>query len=168
MTLQVDGDESTGWKIGQPKAFLATTSNASEPRLSPDGNWIAYQSSHGTTTDVHVRPFPGPGGVRMILQPAEGSQCGRHQAVVRFSLRAGVDVEHQPLKNSEVCARIASSRRDFRSVSSVLTVFVQRFGRSRRARADFARCSLGVGLNRPVFVGFNASFRARGFKNLAG
>jgi eukaryotic-like serine/threonine-protein kinase len=66
MTLQIDGNESTGWKIGQPKEFLATTSNESEPRFSPDGNWIAYQSSQGTTTDVYVRPFPGPGAVRVI------------------------------------------------------------------------------------------------------
>jgi serine/threonine protein kinase len=38
MTLQIAGDESTGWKIGQPKVFLATTSNENEPKFSPDGN----------------------------------------------------------------------------------------------------------------------------------
>ena len=79
MTVQIDGDESTGWKIGQPKVFLATSSNESEPKFSPDGNWIAYQSSQGTTIDVYVRPFPGPGGVRVIsaaggMQPVWSSR----------------------------------------------------------------------------------------------
>jgi Tol biopolymer transport system component len=79
MTVQIDGDESTGWKIGQPKVFLATTSNESEPKFSPDGNWIAYQSSQGTTIDVYVRPFPGPGGVSVIsaaggMQPVWSSR----------------------------------------------------------------------------------------------
>ena len=66
MTLEIEGDESAGWKIGQPKVFLGTTSNESEPMFSPDGNWIAYQSNQGSTVDVYVRPFPGPGAVTPI------------------------------------------------------------------------------------------------------
>jgi hypothetical protein len=35
--------------------------------FSPDGKWIAYQSNAASgTTDVYVRPFPGPGGLQQI------------------------------------------------------------------------------------------------------
>ena len=27
--------------------------------LSPDGNWLAYESTHTGTTEVYVRPYPG-------------------------------------------------------------------------------------------------------------
>jgi eukaryotic-like serine/threonine-protein kinase len=33
----------------------------SAPALSPDGRWLAYQSSEPGRTEVYVRPFPGPG-----------------------------------------------------------------------------------------------------------
>ena len=33
-----------------------------QPRLSPDGKWIAYASDEAGGLDVFVRPFPGPGG----------------------------------------------------------------------------------------------------------
>jgi serine/threonine-protein kinase len=33
----------------------------SAPALSPDGRWLAYQSSEPGRAEVYVRPFPGPG-----------------------------------------------------------------------------------------------------------
>ena len=30
--------------------------------FSPDGRWLAYQSNETGRMEVHVRPFPGPGG----------------------------------------------------------------------------------------------------------
>ena len=33
-----------------------------EPRLSPDGKWIAYQSDESGASEVYVKPLPGPGG----------------------------------------------------------------------------------------------------------
>ncbi len=33
----------------------------SAPTLSPDGRWLAYQSSEPGRAEVYVRPFPGPG-----------------------------------------------------------------------------------------------------------
>jgi serine/threonine-protein kinase len=33
-----------------------------QPAISPDGRWLAYVSTESGTTEVYVRPFPGPGG----------------------------------------------------------------------------------------------------------
>jgi serine/threonine-protein kinase len=33
-----------------------------EAAFSPDGRWLAYQSNESGRFEVHVRPFPGPGG----------------------------------------------------------------------------------------------------------
>ncbi len=36
--------------------------NVEDPRLSPDGRWLAYDSDETGRSEVYVRPFPGPGG----------------------------------------------------------------------------------------------------------
>jgi dipeptidyl aminopeptidase/acylaminoacyl peptidase len=42
---------------GKPSAFLRTPFNEGNPRPSPDGRWVAYQSDEGGAVDVYVRPF---------------------------------------------------------------------------------------------------------------
>lgn len=34
--------------------------------FSPDGRWLAYSSGESGRQEVHVRPFPGPGGTWQI------------------------------------------------------------------------------------------------------
>ena len=34
--------------------------------FSPDGRWLAYSSAESGREEVHVRPFPGPGGVTVV------------------------------------------------------------------------------------------------------
>src|SRR5262245_51515192 len=47
----------------KPTVFLGTPAGETYPMFSPDGQWIAYESSEvGGSNDVYVRPFPGPGG----------------------------------------------------------------------------------------------------------
>ena len=42
---------------------IATTPAAeAQPRVSPDGRWVAYVTDESGTSEVVVRPFPGPGG----------------------------------------------------------------------------------------------------------
>lgn len=73
MTLRVEGSEKTGWKAGEPKPFLNTTFSELDPVFSPDGRWIAYISNESGTTEVYVRPFPGPGG-KWQISTGGGSQ----------------------------------------------------------------------------------------------
>jgi len=62
MILPMEGDEASGWKPGKPTVFLNTPFAEQEPVFSPDGRWIAYQSTESGRAEVYVRPFPGPGG----------------------------------------------------------------------------------------------------------
>ena len=49
-------------KDGKPQPFVLSTSNATSPRFSPDGRWIAYASDESGRYEIYVRPYPGPGG----------------------------------------------------------------------------------------------------------
>ncbi len=50
-TLNMAGDR-------KPEVFLQTAHNELSPSFSPDGRWIAYQSSESTRFEIYVRPFP--------------------------------------------------------------------------------------------------------------
>jgi Tol biopolymer transport system component/tRNA A-37 threonylcarbamoyl transferase component Bud32 len=62
MTLPIEGDEKSGWKPGEPKAFVNSTFAEITAAFSPDGRWLAYASNESGSYEVYVRPFPGPGG----------------------------------------------------------------------------------------------------------
>jgi Tol biopolymer transport system component len=64
--LPVDGDEVSGWKPGKPVAFLNSPHAERAPMFSPDGRWVAYQSTESGRDDVYVRPFPGPGSQEKV------------------------------------------------------------------------------------------------------
>jgi serine/threonine-protein kinase len=62
LILLVEGDEASGWKPGTPTLFLSTPFAEQQPRFSPDGRWLAYESNESGAFEIYVRPFPGPGG----------------------------------------------------------------------------------------------------------
>jgi len=62
LTVSLEGSEKTGWKPAEPKPFVNTPSNETNPAFSPDGRWIAYNSNESGLVETYVRPFPGPGG----------------------------------------------------------------------------------------------------------
>ncbi len=64
-TARIEGD-ATQLKLGKPESFLGTTFAELYPAFSPDGRWLAYQSNESGTNEIYVRPFPGPGGRRLI------------------------------------------------------------------------------------------------------
>jgi serine/threonine-protein kinase len=71
MLLRVEGDETSGWKPGQPSPFLESASREMKPVFSHDGKWLAYDSNESGregvgSHDVYVRPFPGPGHRVMV------------------------------------------------------------------------------------------------------
>lgn len=47
---------------GKPEPYLETPREEWSPRISPDGNWIAYASDESGTTEVYVRSYPDSGG----------------------------------------------------------------------------------------------------------
>ena len=42
----------------KPRPLLRTRFNEYQPRLSPDGRWLAYVSDESGRDEVYVRPFP--------------------------------------------------------------------------------------------------------------
>jgi serine/threonine protein kinase/Tol biopolymer transport system component len=46
----------------QPQVFLSTPSGESNPKLSPDGRFVAYVSNESGQREVYVRPFPSGDG----------------------------------------------------------------------------------------------------------
>jgi serine/threonine-protein kinase len=62
MSLPIEGNEQSGWKIGEPKPFVNSAFREDFPAFSPDGRWLAYHSNESGSNEIYVRPFPGPGG----------------------------------------------------------------------------------------------------------
>ncbi|MCP5119758.1 MAG: hypothetical protein GY953_53855, partial [bacterium] len=64
-TLPIEGEPDSP-QPGKAEVFLGTSSVELFPAFSPDGRWLAYQSTDSGTSEVYVRPFPGPGGKWLI------------------------------------------------------------------------------------------------------
>ena len=60
--------------FGEPKPFpiVQTPFNDVEPRVSPDGKWMAYQSSESGRDEIYITAFPG-GGVKWQISSTGGS-----------------------------------------------------------------------------------------------
>jgi Tol biopolymer transport system component len=50
----------------KPYSWLQTQSAELEAVFSPDGKWVAYQSTESGKMEIYVAPFPGPGGKRQV------------------------------------------------------------------------------------------------------
>jgi len=46
----------------KPRNFLESKFNQADAQFSPDGRWVAYASDESGRTQIHVVPYPGPGG----------------------------------------------------------------------------------------------------------
>ena len=72
----VESNATTGndiWVVGlsparAPTAIVATPANEAYPAFSPDGKWLVYAAGEGATSEIYVRPFPGPGRPERISQ----------------------------------------------------------------------------------------------------
>jgi Tol biopolymer transport system component len=62
VTIPIEGDSSSGWRVGKPSPFVTTRFHEAEPAFSPDGKWVAYQSNETGRFEIYVRAFPGPSG----------------------------------------------------------------------------------------------------------
>ena len=72
MIVTIDGNETDGWKPAQPAVFFESRFSETVPAFSPDGRWLAYSSNESGRFEIHVRPFPGPGG-RMVVSTNGGT-----------------------------------------------------------------------------------------------
>jgi serine/threonine-protein kinase len=61
-TVALEGVGTDHPKPGKPEPFLRTGADQTNPAFSPDGRWLAYASNESGSTQIYVRPFPGPGG----------------------------------------------------------------------------------------------------------
>jgi dipeptidyl aminopeptidase/acylaminoacyl peptidase len=57
---------------GKPSVFLKTPFRELWARFSPDGRWVAYQSSESGRPEIYVRPFAPPGATQVLS--ASGGQ----------------------------------------------------------------------------------------------
>jgi serine/threonine protein kinase/Tol biopolymer transport system component len=81
--LSLTGDSSA------PLFPLANTAaNEIQPRVSPDGRWLAYVSDETGQLEVYVRPFPGAGG-RIQISSGGGSEPAWSVDGRRLFYRAG-------------------------------------------------------------------------------
>ena len=72
----------SGWDIwvrrrdGEPQPLVATPTNETQPRLSPDGRWLAYSSDESGNFQIYVQRFPNVGDGRWTI-----SRDGGHTPV---------------------------------------------------------------------------------------
>jgi serine/threonine-protein kinase len=55
-----------GSSAGEPRPLHAAHADEADGEISPDGQWVAYQSSESGDQSVYVQPFPGPGATTRI------------------------------------------------------------------------------------------------------
>ena len=64
--LPLDGD-------CKPSLLLKEKYNEAQPRISPDGRWVAYTSNESGQNQIYVRPFPEIEGGRWQVSTTGGS-----------------------------------------------------------------------------------------------
>jgi Tol biopolymer transport system component len=93
-TRRSDGDPT-------PVAFLQTSFSERNPRLSPDGRWLAYQSSESGRPEIYVQPFPGPGGKWQVSTDGGTQPQWRGDGKELFYLGAGRRLTAVPVTAGE-------------------------------------------------------------------
>jgi hypothetical protein len=81
--LRLTGDSSA-----TTLPLVNTSANEIQPRVSPDGRWLAYVSDETGQLEVYVRPFPGAGG-RIQISSGGGSEPAWSVDGKRLFYRAG-------------------------------------------------------------------------------
>jgi Tol biopolymer transport system component/predicted Ser/Thr protein kinase len=95
-------------KAGAPEQFLKSAFNDAQPLLSPDGKWLAYESSSSGIVEIYVRPFPAGGGLWKISNSGGRSpiwsgnghdllyEAGDQEMAVSYSAKGGAFVAEKP------------------------------------------------------------------------
>ena len=63
LAFPIDGDAKI---VGEGKVFLESRSQMNNLRISPNGRFVAYQSSESRRSEINVTSYPGPGPITTI------------------------------------------------------------------------------------------------------
>jgi len=77
--------------------WLTTLGRLPHARFSPDGRWVAYESSETGTREVYLRPFPGPGAPVRVSQAGGGLPEWRVDGRELFYLTPGGAIMAAPV-----------------------------------------------------------------------
>lgn len=75
-TVPVEADPAPGGpglRLGKPELFVGTPFAETNPAISRDGRWLAYQSDESGTYEIYARPFLPLGGGRWLASAGGGS-----------------------------------------------------------------------------------------------
>jgi serine/threonine protein kinase len=101
---QVFGERGTDlWALpldGDRKPFPVAQSSFDETngRFSPDGRWIAFQSTETGRDEIYVQPFPGPGAKLQISSTGGSSPQWRRDGHELFYMGTGDHLMAAPIK----------------------------------------------------------------------
>ena len=107
-----DVTEKTGWDVWaldrntrKSAPVLNSAANEVQPRLSPDGHWLAYASDESGAWKVYVRPFPSGSG-KWTISPDGGSQpVWRHDGKELYFITSDGDLAVSGIADSSFDAR---------------------------------------------------------------
>ncbi|MBI3400293.1 MAG: PD40 domain-containing protein [Acidobacteria bacterium] len=107
--LSLGVDDATGrsriWALplfGDRKLFplVQETAVSNQAMLSPDGEWIAYESNEAGTVEIYVKPFARPGKVRVSSAGGVQARWRRDERELYYLTPAG-DVMSVPFARGE-------------------------------------------------------------------
>jgi Tol biopolymer transport system component len=140
--LTLDGD-------GKPRPFIQTPATEENPRFSPDGRFVAYDSDASGRPEVYVAAYPGPAGRwRISTEGGFNPQWSRDGRELVYSSGAkvmAVTIETRPQFTAGV-PRLLFERQDLLGNVDVASTG-QRFVGIRRPSREEGPASLTVVLN---------------------
>jgi Tol biopolymer transport system component len=85
--LDLERGSSSRLTFRRDQPYLATPPGEDHGRFSPDGRWMAYQSSENGEPEIYVRPFPAAPGAKWQISTAGGIEaCWRADGKELFFL----------------------------------------------------------------------------------
>jgi dipeptidyl aminopeptidase/acylaminoacyl peptidase len=101
--VRLDGDSAL-------KALVASDANEVAPRLSPNGQWLAYASDESGRNQIYARPYPGP-GPRVQMSDEGGTQPMWSRDGRRLFYRSGDALMSLDVRVDPTSAQLLGSNR---------------------------------------------------------
>jgi len=85
-----------------PRPLLVTPFDERRPSVSPDGNWMVYQSNESGSFELFVRPYPNVDGGRWQVSAGGGSSPIWSPAGGEIFYRQGTTIQRVPVTTTPV------------------------------------------------------------------